>query len=68
MDPHSSHAEIGEKRRFYDETLVAAAMSESIVDGLEVVDVERDDGEGVPIARKAHQFVLDGLGQAPPVG
>jgi alkanesulfonate monooxygenase SsuD/methylene tetrahydromethanopterin reductase-like flavin-dependent oxidoreductase (luciferase family) len=24
MDPHSSHAEIGEKRRLYDETLVAA--------------------------------------------
>jgi alkanesulfonate monooxygenase SsuD/methylene tetrahydromethanopterin reductase-like flavin-dependent oxidoreductase (luciferase family) len=24
MDPHASHAEIGEKRRFYDETLVAS--------------------------------------------
>jgi alkanesulfonate monooxygenase SsuD/methylene tetrahydromethanopterin reductase-like flavin-dependent oxidoreductase (luciferase family) len=24
MDPHSSHADIGEKRRFYDETLAAA--------------------------------------------
>ncbi len=59
MDPHSSHAEIGEKRRRYDETLVASghAASGRDIPVARLLAVAPTTREAEDIARRGAQWI-----------
>ena len=48
--------------------LVAGGVAEAVVDRLEVVEVEEDDGDARALARRARQCVLDPVGEQRAVG
>jgi alkanesulfonate monooxygenase SsuD/methylene tetrahydromethanopterin reductase-like flavin-dependent oxidoreductase (luciferase family) len=59
MDPHSSHAEIGEKRRFYDETLVASghAPGDRDIPVARLLAVATTSQEAEEIARRGAAWI-----------
>jgi alkanesulfonate monooxygenase SsuD/methylene tetrahydromethanopterin reductase-like flavin-dependent oxidoreductase (luciferase family) len=59
MDPHSSHAEIGEKRRFYDETLAAAGhpVGGRDIPVARLLAVAATTAEAEEIARRGAQWI-----------
>ena len=61
MDPHSSSAEIGRKRRFYSEKLAAAGFSEAGRDIpiARLVALAGDAGEAAAVARSGAEWILN---------
>jgi alkanesulfonate monooxygenase SsuD/methylene tetrahydromethanopterin reductase-like flavin-dependent oxidoreductase (luciferase family) len=61
MDPHSSNAEIGRKRRLYDEKLVAAGFSEAGRDipMARLVALARNPSEAAKVARHGAQWIVN---------
>jgi alkanesulfonate monooxygenase SsuD/methylene tetrahydromethanopterin reductase-like flavin-dependent oxidoreductase (luciferase family) len=61
MDPHSSPAEIGGKRRFYREKLTAAGFSEAGRDipVARLVALAPDAGKAAAVARAGAQWIVD---------
>jgi alkanesulfonate monooxygenase SsuD/methylene tetrahydromethanopterin reductase-like flavin-dependent oxidoreductase (luciferase family) len=59
MDPHSSHAEIGEKRRLYDETLLAAGhpVGGRDIPVARLLAVAPTSNEAEEIARRGAQWL-----------
>lgn len=59
MDPHASHAEIGEKRRFYDETLVASghAPGDRDIPVARLLAVAATSQEAEEIARRGAAWI-----------
>ena len=61
MDPHSSSAEIGHKRRLYVERLIAAGFSEAGRDipMARLVALSRNAAEATAVARNGAQWIVD---------
>jgi alkanesulfonate monooxygenase SsuD/methylene tetrahydromethanopterin reductase-like flavin-dependent oxidoreductase (luciferase family) len=61
MDPHSAHAEIGEKRRFYAERLAAAGCSEEGRDipMARLVALAASPAEAEEVARRGAEWILN---------
>jgi alkanesulfonate monooxygenase SsuD/methylene tetrahydromethanopterin reductase-like flavin-dependent oxidoreductase (luciferase family) len=61
MDPHSSAAEIGRKRRFYAEKLAAAGLTEAGRDIpiARLVALADDPGKAAAVARSGAEWILN---------
>jgi alkanesulfonate monooxygenase SsuD/methylene tetrahydromethanopterin reductase-like flavin-dependent oxidoreductase (luciferase family) len=61
MDPHSTHTEIGEKRRLYDDTLAAAGhpVGGRDIPVARLLAVASTSGEAEEIARRGAQWITE---------
>jgi alkanesulfonate monooxygenase SsuD/methylene tetrahydromethanopterin reductase-like flavin-dependent oxidoreductase (luciferase family) len=61
MDPHSSHAEIGRKRRLYEERLLGSgfAMAGRETPVARLIAIAEDPGEAEEVARRGARWIVD---------